>query len=176
MLDFPISGDRANMSEDIMAQVERLSKKFDAYAGHIVDGVSKALVTGAIQIEGKAKQNAPVGVSGNLRRSIVTSPLRTDDHGKMKISIGPTVAYGAAVEFGTSPHTTDEGSEDFVANITLWGQRKGMDEHEIFELIDHIRKFGTKPHPYLMPAYYQLLPSIKENIKHEVELATKGRL
>lgn len=78
-----------------------------AYARHVADaqlaihaGVHKAIVKTAHDIEADAKALCPVD-TGYLRSSIST------DIGGMEAEIGPTAAYGAFQEFGTSrmaPH------------------------------------------------------------------------
>jgi hypothetical protein len=40
-----------------------------------------------------------------------------------------------------------------------------MDERETQALIRHIQKHGTKPHPYLGPAWYQLIKEVQADIK-----------
>lgn len=53
----------------VMAQSERLTKGVD-------DGSAEAVKTLALEIERRAKQNAPVGETGNLRASISTERVK----------------------------------------------------------------------------------------------------
>lgn len=76
-------------------------------------------------IEATAKKLAPYDL-GTLRSSISHSDLRTLGHsGVMEVEIGPTVEYGAYVEFGTSRQAPaaymgpalDRHAPDFVAAL-----------------------------------------------------------
>jgi HK97 gp10 family phage protein len=147
---------------DFNNQLNDALKKVDLWGGRVHDALGQALINGALIVEGAAKQNASSD-TGHLRQSITESPIQ-EKNNEVSIQVGPTVGYGPHVEFGTSPHTNSEGSEDFVASITQWGQRKGMDHVEIGALIEHIRKYGTKPHPFLGPAYYLNIEKIKQEI------------
>lgn len=56
------------------------------------DAVNKT----AKKVENTARQLAPLGPTGELRRSIETTST-----GAARAEVGPTVRYGAFVEFGT---------------------------------------------------------------------------
>lgn len=65
--------------------------------------VSEIVIAAAFELQGQARVNAPVD-TGALRASIsVGHPSgRNIRPGDIKAQIGPTVHYGAYVEFGTS--------------------------------------------------------------------------
>ncbi len=148
---------------DIQAQIASASEKINLFGKQGNEKLARGLVNGMLRIVRDAKINAPKD-RGIMADSITLTPVEQED-GKLVVRGGPTVKYAPNVEFGSSPHTSAEGSEDFVASITLWGQRKGMDASQIGELIEHIRKHGTKPHPFMGPAFYHNLRQIEEDIK-----------
>jgi len=147
---------------DFDKQLDDTIKGFDIWGGRVHDKLGQALINGALIVEAAAKQNVNVD-TGYTRNSITESEL-TEKGSEIFIRVGPTAKSAPNLEWGSSPHINSEGSEDFVESITLWGKRKGMDEHEIQSLIDHIRKYGTKPHPFLGPAYYSNIDKIKQTI------------
>lgn len=153
---------------DIAAQLEVASQKINLFGQHVQDRLGKAMVKGMLKITAEAKRNAPKD-TGHLAQSITQTPIEKDGEGRLEIRGGPTVQYGALVEFGSGPHTSSEGTEDFVANIERWGRRKGMDESQIRALIQHIRKHGTKPHPYLGPAFYSLIKEIQADMEEAIK-------
>ena len=123
------------------------------------------MVLGALAIEGTAKQNISANTdTGYTRNSISNSGIKNDETGVF-IEVGATAKSAPNLEYGSSPHTSSTGSDEFVESITLWGKRKGMDESEIAQIIKHIRKYGTKPHPFFGPAFYSNIEKIKESIQ-----------
>lgn len=147
---------------DFNSQLNEGLKHFDIWGGRVHDALGQALIDGALTIEASAKQNVNVD-TGYTRNSITESPL-TESGNELSIMVGPTAKSAPNLEWGSGPHVNSTGSDDFVESITLWGKRKGMDDHEIYQLIDHIRKYGTKPHPFLGPAYYSNIEKIKQNV------------
>ena len=63
------------------------------------DELLLALQVGAVRIEAKAKEEAPV-LSGNLRRSIHTEEAKISNNSAV-VRIGTNVEYAPFVEFGT---------------------------------------------------------------------------
>lgn len=154
------------MSE-IQNELNVAAEKFSLFGKQQQDKLSKALVQGMLKILAQAKRNAPKD-TGRLAQSITQTPVQQED-GKLVIYGGPTVEYGALVEFGTGPHVTGQGHDDFILSITRWGERKGMSQQEIEALIYHIRKYGTKPHPYLGPAWYSLIREVQADIQEAMQ-------
>ncbi len=153
---------------DIAAELQVASEKINLFGQQTRDKLGKAMVKGMLRITAEAKRNAPKD-TGHLAQSITQTPIEKDGEGRLMVRGGPTVQYGALVEFGSGPHTSSEGSEDFVANIERWGRRKGMDESQIRALIQHIRKHGTKPHPYLGPAFYALVKEVQADMEEALK-------
>lgn len=148
---------------DFNSQLNEGLKHFDIWGGRVHDALGQALIDGALMVESAAKQNVNVD-TGYTRNSITESPLIQDGN-ELSIRVGPTAKSAPNLEWGSGPHQSSTNSEEFVESITLWGRRKGMDDHEIYQLIEHIRKYGTKPHPFLGPAYYSNIERIKQKVK-----------
>ena len=151
---------------DFNSQLNDALKGFDIWGGRVHDKLGQALIDGALLIEKDAKQNIHSRGTGHLGRSITESEL-TEKGNELFIRVGPTVKYGPMYEWGTSPHTNSSGADeslDFEASVTRWGELNGMSKEEIDSVIYHIRKYGTKPHPFLGPAYYSNIERIKQDI------------
>ncbi len=86
------------------SELNRLAVDLTKAAGRIGPAAQVVIRKTALDIERDAKAFAPVD-TGNLRNSIGHSDLRTvGQSGVLEAEIGPTAAYGAFVEFGTSRH------------------------------------------------------------------------
>lgn len=81
---------------DLEGQLERAVRRVGA------DG-AKVVRRSAAAVERLAKQGAPVD-TGHLRESISTEYTGSGRATTFSAEIGPTAAYGAYVEFGTSRH------------------------------------------------------------------------
>lgn len=81
---------------NIEAGLERATKRVGAEAAKVVR-------RSAADVERLAKQNAPVD-TGHLRGTISAEYTGNGRHATFSAEIGPTAAYGAYVEFGTSRH------------------------------------------------------------------------
>lgn len=96
------------------------------------------------EAEKEAKKNAPVGVSGRLRAQIHT---QTHNAGLTSFSIiGPQVDYAEGVEKGTPPHMPP------VESLSAWVSKKLGRDVSPWALAMHIKKHGTKAHPFMQPA------------------------
>jgi phage gpG-like protein len=78
--------------------------------------------------------------TGHLRDSILVE--MTDN--KLAAEIGPTVDYGAYVEFGTQPHFPP------LAALEDWARKHGI---PAFLVARAIARRGTFARPYLAPAF-----------------------
>jgi HK97 gp10 family phage protein len=152
---------------EMQAEIELAADKMKLWGKDIEEKLGRALVQGMLKITAQAKRLAPKD-TGHLAQSIIVSDVQHEE-GKLTVIGGPTVQYGALVEYGTGPHVTNQGHDDFIRSIELWARRKGMNAEQTQALIHHIQLHGTKPHPYLGPAYYQLLAEVKSDIKAALE-------
>ena len=109
-----------------------------ANAPTLLAGAKTRLLTAwAISVEAEAKTRAPVD-TGRLRASLTHEVLAES------ASAGTNVVYAPFVEFGTRPHFPPLGA------IAGWAGHHGMSAGA---LAWAIAKHGTKPHPYLIPAF-----------------------
>ena len=112
----------------------------------VLDAVMKALKSGAMFIEYRAKQIVPVR-TGNLKGSITMGELKEPKKGYM---IGPDMPYDVYVEFGTG--TRGEGAAIFGKE---WKTKiKGMVSH-----------------PYMRPALAEARPRIAQELQVGVRKA-----
>lgn len=153
--------------------------------------VDLALTDIAVEITQDAIQAAPV-FTGNLRRSITfTRPY--DRRGQRAVDVGVgggkegDFRYALAVEYGRQP-----GRRPPVDSLKLWVERKwgagrvtgssgsktgrgsrrarGRDrdreiESAAFVLARHIGEHGTKPHPFLVPAWRKHIDKMHARLK-----------
>jgi HK97 gp10 family phage protein len=103
--------------------------------------VGKALQNATLTVEAEAKQMAPKA-TGTLRRSI-TSAVKPISGTPAGIVSAP-VRYAQAVEYGSKPHTPP------LQPVQRWAKRKGLPGGAVWM---SIRKRGTKPHPFMEPAF-----------------------
>ena len=131
-------------------------------------------------LEEQIKQNLTDNDSiatGDLRGSVSSSEVQvTKDAIFVEVGAGRGLPYAQAVEYGTKPHTpplsiTEPGQPLYewvrikrLAGVysvrtgkRLGSKAKQIDENRQMarEIWAHIRKFGTKPHPYFEPAIEQ---------------------
>ena len=131
-------------------------------------------------LEDQIKQNLTDNDSiatGDLRGSVSSSEVQvTKDAIFVEVGAGRGLPYARAVEYGTKPHTpplsiTEPGQPLYewvrikqLAGVysvrtgkRLGSKAKQMDENRQMAraIWAHIRKFGTKPHPYFEPAIEQ---------------------
>lgn len=130
-------------------------------------------------------------VTGDLRGSVSSSEVQvTKEAIFVEVGAGRGLPYAQAVEYGTKPHTpplsiTEPGQPLYkfveikrLAGVysvktgrRLGGKKRQVDENrQVARAIwAHIRKFGTKPHPYFMPAIEQTKERIKKLFEEAIE-------
>jgi HK97 gp10 family phage protein len=147
---------------EIRGLEEQLKKMqaLDQIAGEELTTAMQQTVT---TVASAAKENAPVGVSGELRSSIngeVTQAVGADVTGR----VGTSVEYGLYVERGSRPHWPP------LMPILLWVTRKLQAEKPYLTALMIQRKIawhGTKPKPFLQPAF----EASKGQVQHFFERA-----
>jgi HK97 gp10 family phage protein len=185
-VEFKVTG-----KEVVLKNLQRISSQDK---NKIRDAVNES----AMNIQLEAKQLCPVGgkhTAGGLRASINIKKFLDG----MAATIGPRLGkltkgkgfnYAFAVEYGTKPHfPPPDALEDWVENkwqssISPWGMRLGQIRRtrttkasrksaEIsaaaFMLARSISKHGTRPHPFLTPAFEHEAPRFISNLKEALK-------
>lgn len=102
-----------------------------------------------------AQNNAPVGATSNLKRSLSMKL----DQGKLQGTVGfdkPGSDYARFVEFGTSPHWAP------IAALMRWATQRGLNPWAVQA---SIAKKGTKAHPFFLQALSRNADFIKTQFK-----------
>ncbi len=141
--------------------------------------IEQAVIVGAGMIETQAKQNIRDNgsvVTGNLFQSVGTVMKVTED--EVTARVGTAVAYAPGYEFGMAFDDESIQSPSFPAAILDWVHIKGIDfgegeEATAYEIVNHIREYGTMPHPFLVPAYQQYQGQIKELLERTIAAGMK---
>lgn len=84
-----------------VSELNSLAVSLESASGQVGHRASQVIRKTAADIEATAKQFAPVD-TGALRNSIGHDITGDGRFGQVEAEIGPTVEYGAYVEFGTS--------------------------------------------------------------------------
>lgn len=124
--------------------LERLQAGAAAAPATLASEVRTAMVAGSLLIEGAARGLAPKD-TGRLAGSITHTI--SGGGANLTSKIGPSVAYGLFVEKGRAP-----GKMPPIGAIRGWAARKGINP---YMLARAIARKGTKPHPFLVPAFEQ---------------------
>jgi len=141
---------------------EKALKKFlDKVGTDTRNKIRRAVVAGGNAVQKKARENLAsnkTNDTGNLTNSIISTKTLGKD--EFITEIGPTVDYGAHVEFGTRPH--------FPPTLPLkrWAERHGF-SNPVFaaEMIAlKISHRGTRAQPYLIPAFNVVSPKVFKKI------------
>jgi hypothetical protein len=115
----------------VVFDLDELERELDAETREIVLELANAIVN-------EMKVEAPVGATGDLRRSIQIFQ-RADD----SVLLGTRIDYAAAVNEGRGPHTPD-----FDA-LQVWARRVLGDESAAGPVFRKIREEGTEANPYV---------------------------
>lgn len=80
---------------------------------------------------------------------------------------GTAMPYAGYVEYGTGPHRTGDKSDQFLDSIKEWCHKKGIEN--VWGVIRSIRKHGTRPQPFIRPAWDRLHGQSIEFVKNKVQ-------
>ena len=134
--------------------------------------VRRGLLRSVAAVEGKAKQKAPVGADGQLRKSI-TGDVQRKGLG-MVGRVGTKMKYAAAVEFGTDEHWPPSSALERWVRLKLKVPRNKV-KSVAFLIARRIAgkspsgaKGGTKPQPYLGPALIESRAFINRTLRRAV--------
>ena len=132
------------------ASLQPIIDDFNKAGGNAQPLVSRMLTNSVTEIQKRAREKAP-HFTGALQRSIQA------EEGFPTAKVKVNSPYGAAMEYGTSPHMPP------VDALTRWANSKGIDP---WALAFTIKAKGTKKHPYFQPAIDESKPYINEQLRY----------
>jgi len=142
------------------ARVSLLVPKALEQAGAMLqEELDSAATDAGLLVSGAAKRLAPYA-TGNLRRSIVSST--TSLHGGTAAIVTAAAKYARPVEYGSKPHTPPLGP------IQRWAARRGLSGGAVWMAI---RRKGTKPHPFMVPALEQRQGAVVDRFTSAIQKA-----
>jgi hypothetical protein len=119
------------MAGRIVIDLDELERELGAETRDILLDLSNDIVN-------ELKRNAPMGATGDLRRS-----YQIYFRGESEVVLGSDIHYADDVDTGTGPHIAD-----FDA-IQKWARRKLGDESAAGPVWRKIAQEGTDPNPYI---------------------------
>lgn len=139
-----------NISVKIVG-MDKLQARLNRAGQKMPGEIKTAMVASTDLVKSRARAKAP-HVTGNLQRSIFTEV-------KPWLGIiGVGASYGAGVEFGTKPHTITPTNKKALAFVS----------HGFGWIVKSVNHPGTRPKPFLTPAFENSLSSIKEIFKRAI--------
>lgn len=163
----------ANVRIRITTNQDIVIRRFRQIDENTMRRIKQQIFLSSMNIENQAKRAAPVD-TGALRASITTKIF---DRGLRAIT-GSNKKYAPFREFGTGKQTNVPSGFGSVASqfkgsgkspppraLRGWAKRHGMEGLE-FVLARHIGREGTKPQPFLIPAFKNEKPRFEQNIKN----------
>lgn len=165
------------MQINVDVDISKVIQKLADYGDQVRDDTVDLLNESVINIERKAKRNAPVN-NGRLRSSISNEPVKNKKRPFATVVVN--AAYAPYVEFGTKFKVSvpaglesyamqwkGSGGGDFndlLKNIKRWCKQKGIEEEDAFHIAINIARYGVAPQPFLFPAYFSEVPKIEQGI------------
>ncbi len=121
--------------------------------------LGRVLIAGGNAIQKISRENVSVN-QGLLRQSIISTKNFAPD--ELEVEVGPTAFYGPFIEFGTRPHFPP------VEPLERWAQLHGM-AGAGFAIAKKISREGTKPKPYLIPAFNKVAPKVFKKLNQVIQ-------
>ena len=134
------------------ASLRRLLKNIDKYGKHIKKQVQDEITYTAQEIRAESIAAAPYK-TGNLKKSAYVNHKRN----RLGAEIGFNAKYASHVEFGTTAHIIRPKTKKVLA----WGGKNGGKPTNFAKFVRHS---GTKPKPFLMPAFERNSKRMKAEI------------
>lgn len=122
--------------------------------GAINQRIRKLIEGGAIDFQRSMRMRAPVGVTGNYRRSIIYRLWP----GQLRAEVWPDIAYAEDLENGTAPHYVDASPGSPLAK---WAKLKGLDPYAVQH---SIATKGTRPQPIVGRTFRKMGPKVEADI------------
>jgi len=134
----------------------------------IMEITADAIEQTALDVKGEvvAQMNQPypqgLGSDRALKGAVEIDGLRELANGLVTYTVGTSIPYAEAVEYGTGPHSATSGSGEFNQKIIEWTDRVlGKGERDARAIARSIRNRGTQPRPYFRRAVVKNAPNFK---------------
>lgn len=132
--------------QDVIANLKKYDEDTRERVGVVVNTSLKNIARGA-------RQRLPQSKTGNLRKGLKKKYVKKDVGGFVKA----TAPHSHLIEFGTKRHSLDKGAKKKVMVIN---------GNPVSGEIIHP---GSKPRPFMQPAYYQERSNYIEGLKKAVK-------
>ena len=130
---------------------------FDPNLGNVQNDFS-ILPDAIMEITADAIEQTALDVKG----AVEIDGLRELANGLVTYTVGTSIPYAEAVEYGTGPHSATSGSGEFNQKIIEWTDRVlGKGERDARAIARSIRNRGTQPRPYFRKAVVKNAPNFK---------------
>lgn len=131
--------------------------------------LKNAVNKAALQVQTKARRNCPVD-TGRLRSSIA---MRIFEDG-LAATVGSDLKYALWIEYGTGPAAGRPRYFPPPGALLEWMKRHGIDPGAEYAIARKIYENGTKPRPFLIPAYEEVRPSFLDDARKALKTLGNG--
>lgn len=149
----------ANDQVSITFDDKKVREMLAAAPERTMQTVRQLLEKAGIDVMAEMRREAPVGVTGDLRRT-----THYVFQGDMAVVVEPTANYAEDVEKGTSPHWVAVEGKD--SPLARWAAQKGINPYAVQR---SIAKKGTKAHPFIQPTYDIMEPKVQRDFENGIE-------
>ena|SRR5690349_877115 len=164
--------------------LDELQRKFGSIPQQLTNKLDYVMEKGARQIELRGNQLKPTDM-GFLQVRVISQPLHKE--------ITVDANYAAFVEFGTGTYASRyvatlpaewqqfalqfKGQSgggtfaDMVRHLQEWARRKGFNKPEQagYAIAKSIIINGVRPHPFLYPAYFEVVPTLQADMQKVID-------
>lgn len=137
---------------DIVIDARQVIETFNRAPVRFLSRLNDLIYDGAVDVQREMRINAPVGATGDLRRTVDI------ERGQLSARVSPTAKHAPFVEKGTRPHWT---SARPGTALHRWATHKGLNPYAVQR---SIAMKGTKPNPFVQPTYVRMAPRVKRDV------------
>jgi HK97 gp10 family phage protein len=156
---------------------DQLQKRLGNLPAKLRKEVGGEIQDGARRINAKQVRLVPVD-EGGIKQSTTTQKIS-----ELEVSITSSKRYAPFMEFGTKrrvliPAEVQEfaaqfnvkgpkiGFEAFLNIITVWAQRKGIEDKAAYPIAISILRHGVKPHPFFFQPFFDEKDIIVKHVEN----------
>lgn len=156
----------------VIEGVEEAAAAIREIAAGIEGAAIEALNWGSQKMQNDAIQNAPKGVTGVLAKGIQWKNPNT-----LQQWVVSSTDHSLYVEYGTGPRAEVPHPRYKTlpprSRLVAWARAHGFSTRSkkpptIDQLRWHLMMHGTKPHPFMRPAYDKFVPKTFERLKKNI--------